>query len=132
MKKKETDQQRLARGIRESLKKGLKDTYEYLLFDKDNHKLIGGCAQTLALIGLGLKYSTIEHTIEHTNAEVAGVPEGLMININLMHCSGNVTAEAIAKLLEENRIPEIYLGDEVLKGLSEGLPTRQNEISDWS
>lgn len=128
MKKKETDQQRLARGIRESLKKGLKDTYEYLLFDKDNpDKLIGGCAQTLALTGLGLKYSISEQT----NAEVAGVPEGLMININLMHCSGKVTAEAIAKLLEENRIPEIYLGNEVLKGLVERLPKRPNEIPEW-
>lgn len=127
-----TTQQRLGEAINKALDAGFIDHFNYRLFNNDSSKtIIGGCAQTSILKGLGCTDIEISFASYNGFAKFANASEALMENINILHCVGRVTARAIAELLLENKIPELNVDREALKELAQDLPTRINEDAFW-
>jgi hypothetical protein len=124
-----TTQERLGNAIIKALDEEFIDSFNYRVFD-DSGKLIGGCAQTAALKGLGCTDEEISwHGAYPT---LANASPSLMENINILHCCGKVTARAIAELLKENKVPEDEVDDSVLIDLSKDLPIRKDERPNWN
>lgn len=125
-----TTQERLGNAIIKALdEEGFIDSFNYRVFD-DSGKLIGGCAQTAALKGLGCTDEEI--SCPNAYPTLANASRFLMGNINSIHCCGKVTARAIAELLKGNKVPEDAVDDSVLIDLSKDLPTRKGERPNWN
>lgn len=111
-----TNQEQLARGIRSSLKEGLREFRIYFRHDTRNQP-IGGCVVTLAVCGIiGKPLDQLEKECQLARANtgtstmcfytsLTEMPFHLLDNMETAHLDGHSAAE-IADMLEKNKFPE--------------------------
>jgi hypothetical protein len=115
-----TIQEQLARGIRSSLKEGLREFRSYFGHNTRNQP-IGGCVATMAVCGVtGKTLDQLEKECQSARAntgvntmlfyaDITGMPFHLLDNMETAHLDGHSAAE-IADMLEKNKFPEVGIG----------------------
>lgn len=107
----------VAEGIRKALKKGLIESKSYTKTKCVNgkRKIVGGCAQFLALVGhKGVTPNEADNLLvsategsdyEKAFAKLLGVPVILMKNVNHLHCADEIPARDIVWMLKTGKVP---------------------------